>query len=378
MAACDEASVYASRCSDEHADFARHLQETRGRRGLFVEFYGLSLWGFGHVLYNAFIIHDVCRQTKRYCHIQLYDLNLGKLLGYAEGGQTWGPPSSALLAQYRQAGRNKTVTLSYGKWAFARRFATARPADPAVDLANFLQTHQYRHASFIHVRTIGPMRFDQPSLPFGADLSRGASWSGECPLRRRDRCNISVHHRLTRCFCRFVTEPRFALPPSSPSVTYQLRTGYADIADDVLSRLVDAARRTDPNYVAERRSLHKPCTAGQRYTEMRHWLRAACPTDAAIQALASTHVMTDAPAVRKHMRGLCGSIGGSDSAYGSRSHGGSSSSDGDGDGTRLASTRSWNTTLEMKRSALADLLIGSRSTIAYLGASSFARWLASP
>ena len=373
---CDEASEYQSKCSAEHKVLADHLHRTRGRRGLFIEFTGNSIWGLGHALWNVYVIHDMCLQLERYCHIKMYDMSLSALMGYASGNLSWGKPGPAELARYHAVGGFAALKWKYAKWSGSKA--------NSLFLIHELRQPAYANASFIHVTTPGPLQLIQASgaaselrvLHFNQDLRRRTQLQCAPPIGRFDRefCR-QILPRLTRCFCRFVTEPRFAIPPSSWSATFQLRTGYADISDRVIPRI--DRMRTDG---------HAATCPLPQYAEMDRWLHHACQSAAALDRLATGFVLTDAPVLREYItldRLRCESAATkltNESGYDLRT----AACDGLTAGCQshpawirsrqsgLMLTRSWDSNLAAKRLAFSDLVVASRSRVAYLGASSFA------
>ena len=373
---CNEKAAYVARCHREHAAFAQHLGETRGRRGLFVEFRGLSTWGLGHALWDVFLIHDVCRQLGRYCHIKLYDMDLGSLMGYSFGNLSWAPPDASEIASYRAAGPTMDVKWKYHLWSKNR--------GASINLLHYLRGSEFHHASYIHVVTPGPIQgADQLRFLFPYNAVIRNMQSPLCPARpsrtqmtstapngtgHKRYCKIIA--RLTRCFCRFVTEPRFAVDRSSWETTYQLRTGYADISDTVLARIKLGRAKSESAAACAPTVDQLGDDASWQYSEMTRWLLQACQgSSRAITRLAGGFVLTDAPALRGYIIGhsnLCnGTVQRAAGIPWKRPRKGGFRGNG------LVATRSWNAPLAAKKMAFADLVIASRSAVVYVGASSF-------
>ena len=82
--------------------------------------------------------------------------------------------------------------------------------------------------------------------------------------------SYGANPRLTRCFCRFVSRPRFEVPPPDPNqrVTYHLRTSFADADDAKLENVTNSVEATSA------------------------WADAACDRSSMEHG---THIMSDAP-----------------------------------------------------------------------------------
>ncbi len=427
---CNETSRYRTQCSSEHALLAKHLQQARGRRGLFFEFTGISKWGIGHAIWNVYLLHDVCRQLRRYCHIRLYDMDLGAMMGYAADNQSWSEPTEDELSNYRGAGPTKVLRWKYGTWGTTQRGATCERCRRDKSLGLIVSLRALANVSLIHVRTPGPLQTIEPDLlhvlQYDVDLRDVKAPS--CPRSRRHtdselRYCRKILPRLTRCFCRFVTDPRYEIDPSTWNVSYQLRTGYADIGD--------ASHRASKAGPALLQSIAMPsagtasaseCSplsaiepSSWRYSEMQRWLLGACRGTSALRQLAQGYLLTDAPPMGNFIRAqsqCAGNDAGAeelrptwmnsddDNLSASRAHpchdhphrkpGVCASRKATGRcgnlwgcdltcgkcrtpiDNGLPSTRSWDASFEAKKMAFADLVVASRSTIAFLGSSSFA------
>jgi len=105
----------------------------------------------------------------------------------------------------------------------------------------------------------------------------------------------SAGQRLTRCFCRFVTEPLFTCSAaergwSSARVAYHLRTGYADVPNHDLRLFARRAYWPSPHLG------FSPNASWLRVREERaRWLKLACPS----LVPASTRVISDSPALAR-------------------------------------------------------------------------------
>lgn len=400
---CDEAASISSQCAISHDALSRDLLAWRGKRGLFVDIGGDVESGLGHLLPNAFLIFDVCWQLRRYCHIRMYKSRLSEMLRYASSPPlSWAPP---LDDEYP---RESTVVLNRSSPAIARGLLRGY----GTHLVTSLSRGELAGKSLIHLRAEGSTHLRLSSsrfLPVGLP---------------GDPSTAQANPRLTRCFCRFVSEPMDA-PPSSPqllanaTVTVQLRTGYADVEDELLQRLSAGDPRGDPHAYRHRRgvyiagdpqpemesehttttngrasasSLEATHTAGRdaraaslassaiggaapSLHEAARWLEAACPPPSSL-SLHQVHVLTDAPALHALLR-LHQHLGSS------RLGGRAKAMQGVTGATRLplvgipstitSTTRSWRAPVASVRLAVADLVRGSLSETVYVGESAFPR-----
>ena len=329
--ACNEDIEYRRSCSSFHDDLANDLRQWRGKRGLYLEFVGQSGVGLGHAVANAFLLHDICRQLQRYCYIKIYDMDLHLLMGYAAGGLSWGPPDETEQAQYS---KSDSVTLSAKRDGIGNLLGKF-----GLDGIKQLGKRAFANRSFIHVRTQQNLRHS------------GGIFLPVFPGENQER----AHPRLTRCFCRFVTQPillglegRNAMAKPA-AITYQLRTGYADLDDRVLHSLARHLGIVKKQSTHERdaRDTSLAEDLGTSYHEMARWLALACPR-AKKQELRSVRVLSDSPPLSAHLAGLSLGAG-------------------------LLTTRSWAAPLEAKQRAWADMIAGSLSDVFYAGQSSFGR-----
>ena len=208
---CDEASRYRETCAAEHDIISAELAARRDTRALLIEFAGHSQWGLGHILPALFLAHDLCRSLRRYCYVRLYEMEVGKLFGYANG-MTWEPPSAAAL--HSTFGSNASNISSCG--VLGR--ATSSP---------MLRRLQSDPAALIRLRCFGNIPFADKTRSLLPALSDSASSTP-------DKSGASPGRRLSRCFCRFVSEPLFTCPDPPGGDTYHLRTGFADVPNNDL------------------------------------------------------------------------------------------------------------------------------------------------
>ena len=301
------------------------------------------------------LLHHLCVSVERYCYLRVYDFHLHALMRYKVEGMTWGPPDAAEQHQYRSA---KNLTLKQNELL----------SGYGASLIRKLSGAPYSDVGLVHVKATGPLRFSgRKFLPV---------FPGELKTRH------AAHGLLDRCFVRFVTEPQSAPPPTRAVVTYQFRTGFADIPSETLRRLhrtllVQAERKAGkadrvygggggPGVVGERGSDH----SGIDGSTMDAWLRLACPATSYTRELAGAHVLTDSPVLAAHLtsRDAFARLRAGDAAAWHAWHRNQTI-----DLLGRGPTRSWSTSLATRQAAFADMVLGSQSRLAYLGASSFGR-----
>ena len=262
--ACErgEEKAFRATCASTIAWMRRHNNETRGRRALFFEYRGdRNALGWGHALTAAYGLHGICRLLRRYCYVSLYDIDLGEFYGYADGS-SWARPGPAELAQYHSISTIKATSSA----TFSR--------EGLAGLLSELRHRKRAQASLIHV-------LQEPPLYLGVG---GDSWFPRLMPLRRAQPALSSHAspQFDRCFCRYVTEPRFSQEVSARfDVAYHLRTGFADTKATALRAAYQV-------------------TESQRRSEATRWLNAACGA-AGITTLSSQRavVLSDSPGLMR-------------------------------------------------------------------------------
>jgi len=314
---CDEEAEYARRCSALHRHFSAHLANARHRRGLFIELEGTSTWGIGHALAFLYRIHDVCFHLGRYCYVRIYDMQLEELLGYANNRSY--EPAPEELAQY--AGEPSQYTVE-------RDIDALFPLLEADD------------APLIHVRYKGLMHRWNAMLHLGS-----LPWDAKA-LRDHFIWGRVADPHLSRCFCRFVTWPRFALSPKAPHVVYHLRSNFADLPSPVLAAAANVR-------------LTAPLASG---IEARSWFRVACPS-LPFPLPPWAHVVSDAPGFARVADGGCANAGRP-----------CPREEEEKPSTATETTRSWRSPLSAKVAALRDgMLVGRARVLVTSRLSSFGR-----
>mmetsp|Transcript_29570 Transcript_29570/g.76371 ORF Transcript_29570/g.76371 Transcript_29570/m.76371 type:complete len:472 (+) Transcript_29570:164-1579(+) len=203
---CNEQDEFLKRCGGRAAELAAHLETTKHRRGLAIEFTNaddLSSWGLGNVLPVVYMLHSWCIELRRYCHIKMWSMQLSELFTYYTG-HDWGF-SPEHLARYP---RKVLINASVGT-TLESLHATIAAVDSQTPLI------QVRNIA-MGTRSLGAFRSDV--------------W-----LRDTDRC---LNH--------FVTRPAFALPTleRTPTHGFHFRTGFADVPDSFLGSVNRSAHET--------------------------------------------------------------------------------------------------------------------------------------
>lgn len=317
--ACDEAAAYKVMCNAQHLKLRADLAAARGRkRGMIFRFGDReSVWGLGHALPAVYLLHDICRKAERVCHIQIYDMELRKLFGYANGA-SWDVPESVHELEHLYGPTNQFKNVTLDKSISAHGVADALAEQARQD-----------EAPLVRVESKALIPFDSdvflPALPWdrGHDVEADAG--------------------LGRCANRFVSEPRFNVSGSgcgSGSVVYHLRTGFADIPDTA------GGAKVVHNATSARRWLAAACPAAPRSTG------AASAPEHALEENAlelkdgagAVVVLSDAPGFIRALRG-----GGEPRGHASEP----------------VTTRSWSAPFAAKLAAARDVVRASQCTEAY-------------
>eukprot|EP00966_Prymnesium_polylepis_P097937 2268484-Prymnesium_polylepis.1 len=275
----DEAVRYRRACSSEHSQLSGDLSRWYGRRAAVIEYAGRSRWGLGHVLPAVLQAHALCRQLRRYCYVRMYDMDVGHVFGFANG-MRWEPTSSELQRYDSHNVTNHTACALTGL-AAAWSGGAETPLGPAAALRRLRSDP----AALLHIRCEGRIPFVDKSARMLPTLARDER-AAEVGASRR---------RLTRCFCRFVTEPLFACDArrAAARVVYHLRTGYADVPNHDL-RLFSRRSFWPAAHLG-----FAPNASWLRAREERaRWLKLGCPALTA-ESLRATRVISDSPALAR-------------------------------------------------------------------------------
>lgn len=297
-----ERATFRSLCGETTHQMSEHLEQTRSRRGLTIEYAGESKYGWGHALSAAYGYHALCRALRRFCMLRLYDLDLDVYFGYATG-ESWSvvQPLASLEAAYS----NDTIVISI-------EAPTSLPA----------LMHRLVNVTTSLIRVVSTSSFLLED-----DQRTGGTWMPNS-LHRPNGLPEAAN-MLDRCFCRFVSEPRFELPvavvaavapESSPSRavallhapalrdTYHLRTGAADIPQAAID--AEFRRRggngTSAGAPGHGTRQHDPVSSwGEGSGRTVDWLERACVTTGFVRSGSGAHtsfIMSDSPRLLSHLR----------------------------------------------------------------------------
>ena len=294
--ACEggEDKAFRSMCAPTIDWMQRHNNGTRGRRALFFEYRGgKNALGWGHTLTAAYALHGICRLLRRFCYVSIYDMDLGVFYGYADGS-SWAKPEPTELAQY----------LSVSTIQATRSVTFSR--EGLAGLLSELRNGKHAQASLIHVVQEPPLYLE----------TGGDAWFPRLMPLRAPAASSDAPPALDRCFCRYVTQPRFSQAASTRfDVAYHLRTGFADIK---ASALVPRIQRSTFRTKSEFRAAYQVAER-LRGSEATRWLHAACGA-AGIATLSSQRavVLSDSPGLMRllHPR-YNATVGGAREVHGS-------------------------------------------------------------
>ena len=284
-----EQGAFVAQCAATIGEMDESLSRLRGRRGLFIEYVGRSVWGLGHVLSLAYTLHHICRRLRRYCYIKLWDSQLDELFGYANG-QRWTPHASE-LAKYAES-----TTIEH-------------TGQEAHSVAALYERVRNESTPLVHVRQVmstpllasEAIPWNLPLVaPLVADPARATVATQPYAVTSTER-----EGSIDRCFCRYVTQPTFGpagaavlaeserrvLAASGGGLAVHLRTGLADVADHDLWRV--AAQKSDAANSGGRPARDRAVSA-KRQGITAQWLYAAC-SDEALRKLPAALVLSDAP-----------------------------------------------------------------------------------
>lgn len=212
----NEEEVFRTECNATVVQLDTELRQRHGQRALVIEYAGKSQWGFGHTLSTVYLLHNLCYNLQRFCYMRLYDSDLEKMFRYANG-MTW-----EFTEQEKSYYPNETVHVTFNTGV--------------EEMEILLQA--YDAIPVVHVKQLQHIPFDSrswiPYLPHD-----GAHY-------RTDPRLVNVKTRgLDRCHCRFVTQPRFRQPHRAHNkLTYQFRTGFADVRDGDLKNVTHDHNKT--------------------------------------------------------------------------------------------------------------------------------------
>ena len=174
---CDELAKFRRNCSHEIRDITAMLETTT--KAMHVRYIGKSFWGIGHMMPALYEAHQLCINHRRRCFVSIYGSGLERFFGY-HNGMTWNAKD---MPTYRSRRDMYVRTLS----------KMPRKLDDDLVVVT-VQTLLYSSSIWL------------PTLKWDPGTTMGVS----------------------KCVCRFVTEPLVPIALPEPRVVYHLRSGYAD------------------------------------------------------------------------------------------------------------------------------------------------------
>lgn len=279
-----EEATFRNKCRPRIEEMDKHLNATRGVRGVVFIYNGASVWGWGNLLPYAYLLHHLARVAHRYAHVQLYDSALGTYLQYANG-ESWEVSMQKIQAEYGvQATRVSDLnipanTVAPTGWARAQ-------FRPMASHANWQR--------FVRLLAEHPAPLLEVHFTFGTWLDDFLKWApSHLPLLAPPR--EDGRPRLDRCFCRYVTQPAFvkALPApvrrrlqrleaAPPRSVLHLRTMINHLPPATFTKANRPAACPNLASAHELRSAHRHA-----------WIGMAC--NRSQLASGRTYVMSDAP-----------------------------------------------------------------------------------
>ena len=308
-----EEAAFRAKCAPLISEMDVFLRQTRGKRALFLDADGHSTWGWGNQLPIVFALHVLCMQAQRYCYIKWMDSGMGRWLGYANG-ELWDASLAELLPLY--GGSAKQIKVYETPWSLPPlKDRRAAAWDGPEGLAAQLRAEP---SPLVHLKLANPQgAFKTFYLWFPYNLSVLAQPEGR-PWHEGGR-------EIDRCFCRYVTAPRF-LSKLPERLAADVRR-----AEATPPRLALHLRTMVNHLLPHARS--SACNAEDSATAWRGWIGAARCDEARLRR-DRVFLMGDSPRLLLSMRRAYGAATVQvnpmlDSGQGSDGKGGSS-----GDGVR--------------------------------------------
>lgn len=298
-----EQGAFAANCAQTIEQMDRSLAALRGRRGLVFEYVGRSVWGVGHVLTFAYALHQLCRMLDRFCYVRLWDSQLDDVFVYANGA-SWAPTAEELA---RYPAPTVPIELSGQSAASSLTHLYARLHNETAPLVHATLTNAIPMVASEAIPWLLPLH----ASPRAASGVQSALAGGSGAVGSLDRC-----------FCRYVSQPKFgrvgaALAAAAEKrmraaagggLAIHLRTGQADMPDHEVRKLaarkqsLDGLREAQTRAVAGSRDasgggdgrFRRRAGAAGTLTSTNAWLYGACG-DAALRKLPPALVMSDAP-----------------------------------------------------------------------------------
>ena len=275
-------------CATRIRELDTHLERTRFRRAVHFLFGGNSEYGWGNLLPGIFALHWLCLHAGRYCYITMQDQNIGFVLGYASG-QSWDISFGSDHGWYKAALGNATKWgLGNSLWSSADKIRTlatqlresdAQLVEVSLNSGFPLSKHPLL-STLVNMPRLTPLSLQEAEL--------GVPW-------------WTGTRTIDRCFCRYVSQPRFDGLPAKARQQVQ-----AFLAEQEASPPTAALHlRTMVNHLRNRALERTACSPELERPSPWPWIELACGGLVAPNSTVGGHrrvfVMSDAPRLALHL-----------------------------------------------------------------------------
>ena len=286
-----EERTFRQVCATRISELDTHLVRARFRRAVHFTFGGISEYGWGNLLPRIFALHWLCLHAGRYCYITMQDQNIGFVLGYANG-MPWDVSHGPDHDWYRAMLVNATrwnFGHGNGLWSSAdkiRSLATQlRESDaPLVEVSLNSSLSLGKHpwlSSLLSMPRLTPLSLQQAEL--------GVPW-------------WTGTRQIDRCFCRYVSQPRFDGLSATARVQVQRFLGELEASPPSAALHL----RTMVNHLRNRALDRTACSPESERPSPWPWIELACgglvaPPHSTVGGHRRVFVMSDAPRLALHL-----------------------------------------------------------------------------
>lgn len=284
-----EERTFRDVCATRIRELDKHLERTQFRRAVHFVFGGNSEYGWGNLLPGIFALHWLCLHAGRYCYITMQDQNIGFVLGYASG-QSWDISFGPDHGWYKAALGNATKWgLGNSLWSSADRIRTLatqlRESDaPLVEVSFSSGFPLSKHPLLSTLLSM-------PRLtPFSLqDAELGVPW-------------WAGTRTIDRCFCRYVSQPRFDGLPAKARQKVQTFLAEQEASPPTAALHL----RTMVNHLRNRALERTACSPESERPSPWPWIELACgglvaPPKSTVGGHRRVFVMSDAPRLALHL-----------------------------------------------------------------------------
>ena len=278
-------------CATRIRELDNHLVRARFRRAVHFVFGGNSEYGWGNLLPRIFALHWLCLHAGRYCYITMQDQNIGFVLGYANG-LSWDVSFGPDRGWYKATLGNAT------KWSFGHGNGLWSSADKIQTLATQLRESD---APLVEVSLSSGLSLGTHPL-----LSTLLSMPRLTPLSLQE-AELGVPwwtgtRAVDRCFCRYVSQPRFDGLPAKAREQVQ---GFLAV-QEASPPTAALHLRTMVNHLRNRALERTACSPESERPSPWPWIELACgglvsPPNSTVGGHRRVFVMSDAPRLALHL-----------------------------------------------------------------------------